>query len=304
MSTGKTKRVVICGGGVAAVETLLALRVLLDVRIEAHWVAPNPQFVYQPLAVAAPFGMAQTHLFDLAEIAHEKDARLHEDSLAHVDTERRHVRLSSGIVLPYDILVLAVGAEPRTWLPGALHFSGAESVRDFRRLLERLEVGTAHRVCFVNPPGVSWTLPLYELALLTASQLADAGIIGAELTLVTPEEDPLGVFGPSASRMLRDLLADRGIRLKSGSYAEQVDGHRLRLHPSDFVEADEVVTLAQLHGPALSGLPCDAHGFLPVDEHSRVNGLDDVYAAGDGTNFPVKQGGIAAQQADAAAEVI
>jgi hypothetical protein len=41
-----------------------------------------------------------------------------------------------------------------------------------------------------------------------------------------------------------------------------------------------------------------------VDEHSRVSGLADVYAAGDGTTFPVKQGGIATQQADAAAEAI
>ena len=45
-------------------------------------------------------------------------------------------------------------------------------------------------------------------------------------------------------------------------------------------------------------------GFIPVDRHCRVRGLVDVYAAGDGTAFPVKQGGIATQQADAAAEAI
>jgi sulfide:quinone oxidoreductase len=52
------------------------------------------------------------------------------------------------------------------------------------------------------------------------------------------------------------------------------------------------------------GLPCDDAGFIRVDEHCRVIGVDDVYAAGDGTSFPVKQGGIGAQQADAAAEDI
>jgi len=45
-------------------------------------------------------------------------------------------------------------------------------------------------------------------------------------------------------------------------------------------------------------------GFVSVDEHGRVIGLDDVYAAGDITSFSVKQGGIAAQQAEAAAEAI
>ncbi len=43
-------------------------------------------------------------------------------------------------------------------------------------------------------------------------------------------------------------------------------------------------------------------GFLPVDEHGRVVGLQDVFAAGDATAFPVKQGGLATQQADVIAE--
>ena len=295
---------VICGGGVAAVEALLALRALLGVVVEVHLVAPNRQFVYQPLAVAAPFDLAETHLFDLAEIAGEQSAKLHVDSLARVDAEDRRVRLASGIVLPYDALVVAVGARRRDWLEGALHFGGAADVAAFRALLERFESGSEQRLSFVNPPGVSWTLPLYELALLTASHLADLGVIGAELTVVTPEADPLAVFGPTASRMLRNLLGDRGIALKAGAYAEKIQHGKLHLHPRATLEVDHVVTLAQLEGPALPGLPSDASGFIAVDEHSRVTGLDDVYAAGDGTTFPVKQGGIATQQADAAAEAI
>ena len=68
--------------------------------------------------------------------------------------------------------------------------------------------------------------------------------------------------------------------------------------------ADRVVTLPLLVGPRVSGLPADADGFIPVDRHGRVAGLDDVYAAGEVTSFPLKQGGLAAQQADAVAEVI
>jgi sulfide:quinone oxidoreductase len=298
------RRVVICGGGVAGVEALLALRALLEVGVELHLVDPNRQFVYQPLAVAAPFDLAETHLFDLAEIADEESAKLHVDSLARVDAEDRRVRLASGTVLPYDALVIAVGALRRDWLEGALHFGGAASVAAFRAVLERLESGSEQRLCFVNPAGVSWTLPLYELALLTASHLADRGVIGVELTVVTPEADSLALFGPAASRMLRGLLADRGIALKAGASAEKIQHGELYLHPRAKLEVDRVVTLAQLEGPAVPGLPSDATGFIAVDEHSRVTGLEDVYAAGDGTTFPVKQGGIATQQADAAAEAI
>lgn len=298
------RRVVLCGGGVAGIEALLALRALLEVGVEVHLVEPNHQFVYQPLAVAAPFDLAETHLFDLSEIAHEQGAELHADSLACVDAKVRRVRLSSGKVLPYDDLVIAVGARRREWLEGALHFGGASDAPTFRALLERLQSGSDERLCFVNPAGVSWTLPLYELALLTASRLAERGIIGVELTVITPEADPLAVFGPAASRMLRNLLADRGIALKAGTHAEKIQHGKLHLHPRATLDVDQVVALAQLEGPALTGLPSDAGGFIIVDEHSRVSGLEDVYAAGDGTTFPVKQGGIATQQADAAAEAI
>jgi sulfide:quinone oxidoreductase len=296
--------VVICGGGVAAVEALLALRALLGVMAEVHLVAPNRQFVYQPLAVAAPFDLAETHLFDLAELAGEQSAKLHTDSLARVEPGDRRVLLASGAVLSYDALIVAVGARRRNWLEGALHFGGASDVAAFRALLARFESGSQERLAFVSPAGVSWTLPLYELALLTASHLADLGVIGVELTVVTPESDPLAVFGPTASRMLRNLLGDRGIAFKAGAYAENIQHGKLHLRPGAALEVDEVVTLAQLEGPALPGLPSDATGFIPVDEHSRVTGLVDVYAAGDGTSFPVKQGGIATQQADAAAEAI
>jgi len=298
------RRIVICGGGVAGVEALLALRALGPTGAEVHLVAPNRRFVYQPLAVAAPFGLAETHLFDLAEIAAEQGAHLHVDSLASVEAEHRRVELGGGSVLSYDALLVAVGARRREWLDGALHFGGAVDVAGFRALLERVESGSVQRLVFVNPDGVSWTLPLYELALLSASRLADRGVIGIELALVTPEADPLTVFGPAASRMLRDLLADRGITLRAGARAEKIQHGKLHLRPPATLEVDQVVTLAKLEGPAVPGLPFDASGFMPVDEHSRVTGLDDVYAAGDGTSFPVKQGGIATQQADAAVEAI
>jgi sulfide:quinone oxidoreductase len=296
--------VVICGGGVAAVEALLALRAHRKVGVELHLVAPNRELVYQPLAVAAPFGLAETHVMGLVEFASEQGAKLHVDSLAQVYPQERRVRLASGASLSYDALVVAIGARPRDWLEGALHFGGAQDVAAFRRLLERLESGSQRRVAFVNPPAVTWTLPLYELALLTSSRVADRAIIGARLTLVTPEPDPLPVFGPGASRLLRSLLADRGIALKTGSAAKCIRDGKLELESGRTLEADQVVTLAQLEGPEVQGLPSDESGFIPVDEHSRVSGVEGVYAAGDVTSFPVKQGGVGTQQADAAAEAI
>jgi sulfide:quinone oxidoreductase len=69
------------------------------------------------------------------------------------------------------------------------------------------------------------------------------------------------------------------------------------------VDVERVVALPLLRGHVIDGVPAEPDfGFIPVDRHGRVEGLDGVYAAGDATNYPVKQGGLAAQQADAVAE--
>jgi sulfide:quinone oxidoreductase len=83
-----------------------------------------------------------------------------------------------------------------------------------------------------------------------------------------------------------------------------VRGKALVLAGGSELYVDRVLTLPLLEGPGLPGLTQDEHGFIPVDAHGRVRGLDDVYAAGDVTSFPLKQGGLAAQQADSVAEAI
>jgi sulfide:quinone oxidoreductase len=125
-----------------------------------------------------------------------------------------------------------------------------------------------------------------------------------ELTLVTPEEAPLAIFGRVAAEALGELLEARGIGLRLRTTPFRFEHGALQLMPADALDADAVIALPRAEGPFLSGLPTDVAGFVPTDEHGRVVGVDDVYAAGDVTQFPVKQGGIATQQADAVAEAI
>jgi sulfide:quinone oxidoreductase len=147
-------------------------------------------------------------------------------------------------------------------------------------------------------------LPLYELALTTARECA-ASAPDAEVTLITPEAEPLEIFGSAASHAMRTLLDAHGITLLTGSYGVPSRPGRLHLAPGGRrMDVDRVVTLPRLAGPLLRGMPLGRDGFIPTDLHGRVPGVDDVYAAGDATSFPIKQGGLAAQQADAAAEAI
>ena len=300
----RPRRIAICGGGVAAIEALLGLRALLGLAPRVDLIAPNRRFVYEPLAVAEPFCLAQTRLFDLAAVASEHGAQLHVATLEAVEPDNGRIVLSAGAKLLYDELIVAVGARRCAWLSGALHFRGAADVCSFRELLLQLERGDLSRVAFAAPAGISWTLPTYELALLTASWVAERHLTGIELAIVTPEQEPLAAFGPTASRALRDVLADRGIRLRVNARIENVVPGVLRLASGQTFEVDQVVALPKLEGPRVLGLPVDDWGFIQIDDHARVVGLEHVYAAGDATEFPIKQGGIATQQADAAIEAI
>ena len=294
-------QVVIAGGGVAALEATLALRALAQEHVSIELIAPEPDFVYRPLAVTDPFRVGETRRFPLAPLVEAAGGSLRPGRVAAVDPDRRFVDTQEGGECAYDALLVALGARPRQAIPNALTFSGPESGSALAAVLEQTLSGDVRRIAFALPAGVAWPLPLYELALLTSSFLADRGTTGVEIVLVTPEERPLALFGSEASDAIGQLLAVRRITSHLRTTPVRFEAGVLRVAPDGEIEADRVIALPRLQGPRLAGLPCDSDGFLPIDSCCHVGSEPDVYAAGDATQFPLKQGGIAAQQADVVA---
>jgi sulfide:quinone oxidoreductase len=297
-------RVAIVGGGVAGVEAMLALRDLSGDRAEIELYAPRREFLYRPLAVTEPFGRGRVLQFDLQRLTERCGASFCLNSVASVDTDRRHITTRDGVEVAYDYLVVASGTRMLWAVPGAVTFWGVPDEGGAANVVRDLEAGALRKVIFTMPGGSGWPLPAYELALLSASQLARTGDRGAELMVVTPEDAPLQLFGVRASDQMGQLLAERGIKVITGAHPIKFEGGRLLIAPGDPIEADAVVSTPRLEGRTIEGLPSDVDGFIPVDAHGRVPGLERVFAIGDVTAFPVKQGGIATQLADAAAEAI
>jgi len=295
-------RVVIAGGGVAALEALIALRDIAGDAVRVTMLAPTPDFVYRPLAVAEPFCLGRATHHPLRQIAADFGAEFVQQGVAEVDPANRRVVLTDGATTEYDALLIAVGARSQPVFERAITF-GADTAPDaLAGLLADLEDGYVRRVAFVFPSPEAWGLPLYELALMTARDAESAGMSRLELTLVTPEAAPLGVFGDEASAAVGRLLDAAGIAFIGATTAEV--GHNEVVAGERRIAVDRTVTLPVPVGPSIPGLPEDGGGFLPVEEHARVRGIEDVYAAGDVTDSPIKQGGLAAQQAVAAAEAI
>lgn len=304
MTEDAKTHVLIAGGGVAALEALLALRHLAGDRVTIEIHAPRRDFVYRPLAVAEPFGVGQVLRFDLAEIAQSYGALYRAEGLESVEPERHRATMRRRRRIGYDKLLLACGAKMHWSVPGAITFWGPSGHEGFDRLLAELEEGSVQRVVFTMPAGIGWPLPIYELALMTSAHLAELGVNGVELVIVTPEDAPLELFGLTASDQVSTLLADREIVVETGRYPIRFGGGELSVAPGDAIAADRVVSMPSYEGRQIDGIPRDQRGFIPVDEHGRVRGVPDVFAAGDATDFPIKQGGLAAQQSDAVAATI
>jgi sulfide:quinone oxidoreductase len=295
-------RVLVLGGGPAALEGALRLQRLAGHRVRITLAAPEPTFRYRPLAVAEPFDLAPVPSYRLARLAAERGFDFVLDAAVAVDLEARVVDTRGGASLPYDALLVAVGAGTASALPGALTFAGTRAGAALRAELHALGSGR-RRIAFVAAGATAWTLPLYELACRTAAWAAESGR-DVETWLVTHERRALGVFGDAVAVKAVELLEASGVRLWTGALADCVEDGRLWLDMEGGLPVDLAVALPRPVARAIAGLPGDADGFLPADAYGRLKSAPAVYAAGDATSRPLRQGGLATQQADAAAASI
>ena len=294
--------VVIVGGGVAGLEALIALRALVGDRVSVTLVSQDDAFVDRPLTVAEPFGLGSAARYLLPEIAADLNAGFVHATVEAVVASEHRISCAGGPNLGFDTLILAPGARTRPPFADAIAFGLAGSGQAVKDMLSQLRSGEVRSVAFVAPSLAGWILPLYELALMTGRELARSEVEGAQLRLVTPEDRPLTLFGDQGSESVGRLLAAAGIEFNGATRATVQGGDVTLGATGESVAVDCVVTLPLMLGPGLAGVPArQPDGFIPVDEYGRVEGLADVYAAGDAVDFSVKQGGLAAQQADAVA---
>jgi sulfide:quinone oxidoreductase len=295
---GDRQKVLIAGAGIAGLEAALALRELAGERVEVALHGPGEEFVYRPFAIGEPYGTTRSFRYDLRRLSEHCGASLRASSIAAVEPARRLAVTRDGARLPYDHLIVATGARMLWAVPGAVTYWGIADEGQVGDLIADLRSGRLRRAAFTMPAGHSWSVPLYELALLAA------GISKAHITVVTPEAEPLEIFGRRVTRVISALLFERRIEVITGARPVEFEAGRLRIAGGEDVEADAVLTLPRMEGRRIGGIPCDDDGFVAVDEYGRVAGLERVYAAGDVSSHPFKQGAFATQQADTVAEAV
>lgn len=300
-------KVVIAGGGVAAIEGLLRLRRLAGDAVDVCLLAPNEEFSFRALSVKEPFagGRAQRH--ELRRIAADQGAGLVVDRLGSVDVDEQVVRTETSGDLPFDALLLAVGGRMSPAFDHVKTFRDADADALFGGVVQDVEGGYSKTVAFLVPDGPVWMLPLYELALMAAAGASSAGFDDVELTLVTPEPWPLAGFGRAASDAVAQLLESAGITVYCSALAQVPAKQHLLVQPQGIdLTPDRMISMPRVSGPSIRGIAGGGdRGFIPIDRHCSVPGTKGrVFAAGDAAAFPIKHGSLGAQQADTAAAAI
>jgi sulfide:quinone oxidoreductase len=315
-------RVLVAGGGIAALEVLSGLRTLAGDRVQATLLCPERSFSYRPLSTAVPFRFRKERTRGLEELVGGLGASLVRDGLAQVDEARGRVLTTNGDFLPYDVLVLAVGARLAVTRGALTWRRGREETAELARLLHELEDGTARSAVFVVPPRAAWPVDAYELALV-ASLAARRGGSRAQVSIVSAEAAPLEAFGSEAGEAIGIELERAEIQLITGvevtipderdepgrdafssAVARSPDRLVLRLGDRRSMDVDRALFVPAVRGPGVGGTAHDDSGFVRVDEHARVLGQDGVYAVGDATALSLKHSTLASRQGTAAAEAI
>ena len=301
-----TRQVVILGGGTGGTMVANRLRRRFDPEeAEIHVVDRDDRHVYQPGLLFVPFGLA-----DVEDIVRPRRRQLrgavtfHETDVESVDLDRDRVLLADGSVLPYDVLVVATGAQLQPeetdgltgpgWNERVFTFYTPEGAEQLRRALERFARGRLV-VNLVDMPIKCPVAPL-ELAFLADWFLREAGVRrDVELVYATPLDSAF--TKPVASEHLAGLLEDKEIELVTEFNAGEVDGvgGTLTSYDGRALDFDLLVTVP-LHGgqPYVERSPGlgDALGFVPTDKATlQAEARPNVFALGDATDLPTSKAG-------------
>ncbi|MET9113169.1 FAD-dependent oxidoreductase [Streptomyces longwoodensis] len=271
------RRVVVAGAGMAGVQTAVALREQgFTGTVTVIGAEPHQPYDRPPLSKAVLLGTAEGSAFDVdfdalgIELVLGREVTGLRPADHELDTEAGPV--------PYDVLVVATGAEP-VRLPGAEGVPGVHLLRtldDAERL--RPVLARQHDIVVV---GAGWIGAEFATAAREA---------GCAVTVVEAADRPLaGALPPEVAAPMAGWYADAGADLRTHARVARVEPGAVLLDDGTRLPAGAVVVgigarpaTAWLAG---SGVALGAHGEVVADAGLRTS-VPDVYAVGDCASFP------------------
>ena len=308
-------RITIVGAGFAALVAVEKVRAL-DASAEITVIAPEPEFIYLPSLIWIPPGIRKPedlripleHYFGI------KRVNYHQGEVTGLREGGRIVETSNGTV-ENDGLIIATGGRFIKKLPGIEHTitpcEGIPAAVEIRDRIREMEGGTIGIGFGGNPkePSAMRGGPMFEFLFGIDTMLRKQGRRNKfKLIFFNPAPQPGKRLGPKAVTGLLKTMEKRGIETHLGHKMKGFESNKVITEGGEF-EADLILFMPGMTGNLWfdnTELPRSPGGLIAADEYCRVEGLQQVYVAGDSGSFPgpewmPKQAHMADLQAQAAA---
>jgi sulfide:quinone oxidoreductase len=317
MNQQNQQRIVVVGGGFAGVEAAIALR---KKKYNVILVSDRDYFFIYPISIWIPTGKItfKKSTLSLKKLSHKHGFGLIIDELTMVNGASRNIELKRTGLLDYDYLVLAIGAG-KVKHPGLEHtFSICGQPAQSLKMKERFDalIERGHGKIAIgfggNPKDKSGVRggPAFEIMFNMIHVLKQKKLYDHfTFTFFAPMPEPGKRMGNSGYKMLDVLLKKEGIGKKVGQKIVGFEPGGILFEDETRVESDLTMFIAASNGIPLlqnSDLPLNDAGFVHIDDHSKVQGFDNIYAVGDvaaleGPDWKAKQGHMAVIMAQQAA---
>ncbi|MCT0208159.1 NAD(P)/FAD-dependent oxidoreductase [Synechococcus sp. CS-1332] len=224
-------------------------------------------------------------------------------SAIDLDGHSVHVQTQAGLqILAYDRLVFALGSQLlRPPVPGLVEhgfdvdtYGGASRLAQHLAALAERREDPGRFTAVVVGAGLTGIEAACELPARLRAVQESAGLSGPVRVVLVDHNPTVGSdMGDSARPVIEEALAALGVELRLGVRVDGLDGGSIRFDAGEEIPAQTVLWCAGLRASPLTagcGVPTDALGRLPVDAVLRVEGLGDVFAAGDSARLALDDG--------------
>ncbi len=308
---GAQSHILVVGAGFVGLYAAMGLKRVVDSGHHVTVINQESFFQYQPFLPEVASGTIDPRAAVVPLRRVLKHCRIVIGEVTRVDHGARevHIRTASGDerTIGYEIIVLAPGSRSRVLpVPGlAEHGIGFKTVQEAiylrNHVLAQLDVAASEEdaarrraaLTFVfvggGYAGVEALGELEDLARDAIENYPDLDASEMRWLLVDAADRILPELPEGLASYAQDLLQQRGIEVKLGTRLDSTEGGVIRLSDGDAFPAQTLVWTAGVKSSPLareSGLPVDEQGRLIVDRYLRVEGVEDVWGAGDAAAVP------------------
>lgn len=301
------KNLVIIGAGTAG--TMMANKLHHSLR-ESEWsisiIDKDNIHYYQPGFLFIPFG-----IYEPEDVVRAKTEFLPPrvkfilNEVDRVDGANNQVLLADGTALPYDVLIVATGAEVvpeetpglkgKLWHKDIFDFYTYEGATRLAKKLEKWQGGNL--VINLAETQIKCPVAPLEFTFLADAYFLEKGMRHkVNISYVTPLS---GAFTkPKATEVLSGLLEEKHVNVIPDFYLASVDNDRKVIQSYDGQEVpfDLLITIPVNKGSAMVERSQwgdeDGLNFIPTDKYTlQSKRFENVFVIGDATNLPASKAG-------------